>query len=232
MNYLQCIKVKEHQASIAHVFAQIKELLARFGIDDASECALQDVTDNHPDSVKLPGWCVYQGKLLLPLNKLVAFQECVGFRYCMHKQQRLAVATAYLRTRDYSCEQRRRFIDRVKELTGYDTAPLIAGDSRDRKQLVMTIAEAYKLTKVEMEQKEVYLDKDVAIPTYLAVSATLNGHNDVERTGAQSFKVSPVRWLAQVGASAFFSEPAGADAPGVRAARIFLCMLMFLAGGS
>ena len=107
----------EHTASIKHMFGQIKALLERFGITGLTESELRDVTNSHPDSLERPGVRVYLGVLVLPTKHLCAFHERVGFRLCAHKQQRLAVAAAYYRTKDYSREQRQRFMRRMQELT-------------------------------------------------------------------------------------------------------------------
>jgi hypothetical protein len=48
--------------------------------------------------------------LRLSARRIIAFQERVGFRYCAHKQQRLAVAAACYRRRDYPCHQVRSVI--------------------------------------------------------------------------------------------------------------------------
>lgn len=43
--------------------------------------------------------------LHVPVQHTLAFQERVGFRYCMHKTQRLVIAAAWHRQRDYSSAQ-------------------------------------------------------------------------------------------------------------------------------
>lgn len=110
-------QASEYTASIKHVFGQVKALLERFGITGLTEWELRDVTDNHPNSLERPGVRVHLGVLVLPTEHLYAFHEHVGFRLCGHKQQRLAVAAAYYRTKNYSREQRQRFMRRVQELT-------------------------------------------------------------------------------------------------------------------
>lgn len=105
------------QASIALVFDQVKRMLQRFGINGVTEHALHDVTENHQNAVSRPGVRVFAGYMYLPVEAVLPFHENVGFRLCAHKQRRAAVAAAFFRARAYSCEQRQRFIERVRELT-------------------------------------------------------------------------------------------------------------------
>ena len=196
-------KVAEHQTSIALVFGQIKKLLARFDIRDTTEYALDDVTNNHANSVVRPGVRVLRGLLRLSLGKVVPFHERIGFRLCAHKQQRLNVAAAFLRAREYSREQRCRFIDQVKDLTGYDTAKISEGG---RRILKMPLTDACKLTQAEMAESEVYINENQAIPSYINVLRVLTKYRTTEKAGTQSFGMSTTEWLAEVGASAFFSD--------------------------
>ena len=55
--------------------------------------------------------------LRLSTFEIVKFQERVGYRYCAHKQQRLAAAAAYYRAEEYSRNQAIAFVDRLEQLT-------------------------------------------------------------------------------------------------------------------
>ena len=55
--------------------------------------------------------------LCLSSDEIVAFQERVGFRWCAHKQQRLAVAAAYFRADNYSRKQAQNVVQQIDKLT-------------------------------------------------------------------------------------------------------------------
>ncbi|KJE98167.1 DNA-directed RNA polymerase II subunit RPB2 [Capsaspora owczarzaki ATCC 30864] len=186
-------KVEAHAASLRATFDQIAALLARFGINGATQETLVDVTNKHPEA----GATVLSGRLMLPVEQLVAFQERVGFRLCCHKQQRSSVAASFYRACAYSQEQRRQFIARVDALTGYTAASVPAGGKR--KRLLMTLQAAYAQTVQEFEAAEIFIRREHAVPSYQAVKDALKGVSEVT-------KVVPRLWLQQHDAAAFFTE--------------------------
>ena len=59
------------------------------------------------------GRVVLTRKFYVLIDETVAFQEHVGFAYCAHKQQRLAVAAAYYRAKSYSMKQAQAIVNAV-----------------------------------------------------------------------------------------------------------------------
>ena len=56
-------------------------------------------------------------RLRLSSDEIVTFQECVGFRWCAHKQQRLAAAAAYFRSNEHSRKQAQSIIEHIDDMT-------------------------------------------------------------------------------------------------------------------
>ena len=92
-------------------------VLARFGIVTASAEDWQNVTNNHANSVVTPGRVVWSRRLTLKMEELVPFQERIGVCYCAHKQQRLAVAAAFYRAKNYSVKQAQKVTAAFDEMT-------------------------------------------------------------------------------------------------------------------
>ena len=124
------------------IYRQMIALLARFNITKVTHQGVvplertnipnqvtidseQDMTGNHPDSKPEPGETMLSRTLRLSTDEIVAFQERVGFRYCAHKQQRLAVAAAFFRTDNYSRKQAQELVKRVDEMTVRSLARLL-----------------------------------------------------------------------------------------------------------
>eukprot|EP00184_Porphyridium_aerugineum_P002310 CAMPEP_0184699762 /NCGR_PEP_ID=MMETSP0313-20130426/5905_1 /TAXON_ID=2792 /ORGANISM="Porphyridium aerugineum, Strain SAG 1380-2" /LENGTH=1727 /DNA_ID=CAMNT_0027158887 /DNA_START=239 /DNA_END=5422 /DNA_ORIENTATION=+ len=189
-------KADGHQESSERLFSQLRALLARFDIKCTWRKAIANAQNNHQEKG------VVHDTLVLKTSQIQAFQQRIGFRWSASKQQRLSVAAAYLRAKEYSCEQRRRFIARVNELTGQNTAHAVGGK---RKRLVplSSIQSAYAQTLDEMEEKEVYIDRGAAIPTYQAVQCGFKG---VSTTNEAVGKMALAKWLEMVGASEFFAD--------------------------
>lgn len=137
--------------------------------------------------------------LAIPLESLTSFSEKIGFRYCVHKTQRLDAGVSYRRFREGVLRQRQWIIDRANEICNYSRVK----QSNGKKIFVNpAIIQAIE----ELEQIEPILHTE-AIPTSRMFERIVSGKskNEIRSTTFPTVE----KYLTDVGAIRFFSDDGG-----------------------
>ncbi|EJT48974.1 DNA-directed RNA polymerase II subunit RPB2 [Trichosporon asahii var. asahii CBS 2479] len=187
-------KVDAHRESLIQSFDDLAMLLARCGVSGAVRQKLTDCTNK--------GVLVLDGLLTIPMTQICAFAEKIGFRLCCDKQQRISVAASYYRSREYSLEQRRRYIQRVETLTGYKSATEAEGKKGGK--LKMTVDQAVAAVSKEFKD-ELFIDRLLATPSCQAVEDAFKGVSNPDEAGKE-FETDVPKWLKDHGAEGFFQS--------------------------
>jgi SAM-dependent methyltransferase len=106
-------------------------------------------------------------KLHIEVDQLVDFAEKIGFRYCIHKAQRLAIAVSYRKLRDGVTRQCNWVTERVNELTNYRQRKL------ENPSCKVSVKPAYDQAVYELTQRETILN-ECSIPRKASVIGYLN----------------------------------------------------------
>jgi len=107
-------KHKNHLESLKKKLKTIKNLLQKCGVNG---CTIQ--APKRTTNAKQTNKDHYEIVLNIPLWSLIDFSKNIGFRYCVHKSQRLTAGVTYRRFREGVLAQRLAIVNRVDELTRY-----------------------------------------------------------------------------------------------------------------
>ncbi len=147
----------------------------------------------------------YQITLQINVNHLLMFAEKVGFRYCIHKSQRLAAAVSYRKLRENTCRQTRYVIDRVRELSGYERNKR----TNIKKTTGKTIKEWVEYVHEELKSREPIYNEYYSLPHYELVRERLKrpAYND-ENFNKMKYDNFPTaeEYLRSIGALNFFVD--------------------------
>jgi len=211
--YLCCSRTKQQLGSLNTYLNNLHSLLQRINIVVAS--IDQPVEHSGSYSDKTAGIDLeanekkYQQRIIIGRAELVKFNDSIGFRHCVHKQQRLAVATTWYRYRESITKQRTWVVDRVKELTAFDHAEKVVGQRSipgfTGRNTKMSIPAALSQATRELKEREAVIEQDYSIPNYDSIKAILNRGSDI---GASRYKraKSVWDWLKHIEAEELFSE--------------------------
>jgi DNA polymerase elongation subunit (family B) len=134
---------KEHLNTLVDMMTAIKNILKNcFDIDSTITFSER----KHIVSVL----CV----LLISHKDTVKFSEKIGFRYCVHKTQRLNAAVSYINLRNKVGEQMSKTITLSKEISERENIPI-----------VKAVEKAHKI----MRENETILNERYSLPSYQAV---------------------------------------------------------------
>jgi DNA-directed RNA polymerase II subunit RPB2 len=108
-----------HLNSLEQMMNNVKYLLGRFDINNVTIQKLKETSHSKLISLKEDDSKNYQLTLHLNINELIPFHNKIGFRYCVHKSQRLEAAVSYKRLRNEVTRQHNWIVSKVDELTSF-----------------------------------------------------------------------------------------------------------------
>ena len=191
-------KTKPHLESLNEMMKGLKELLARFDINEVTIQKEKEITDSKNKSKREEEERVYEMTLHLSVNELRSFSERIGFRYCCHKSQRLEAGVSYKRLRDEVTRQHNWIVDKVDEMTNYSV--LKKEDPKKKINVNKAIKEAVK----ELEKTEPLLHS-YAIPTTHDISDHILKGTKFGKFRSKAFP-NAAEFMEQVDAYEWFSS--------------------------
>ena len=121
-----------------------------------------------------------QLNLHIDLSSLIQFSENIGFRYCVHKSQRLEAGVCYVRLRNEVIRQHHWITDKVNEITNFKT---IKSENAQKK---VSTKNAIQQATDELIQKEGLLHQ-YAIPTTHDITDHLMKGTTMTRFNSKKF---------------------------------------------
>lgn len=134
--------------------------------------------------------------LHVEVDDLINFAEKVGFRYCVHKAQRLSAAVSYRRLRREVIRQHNFIVKRVEKITNYKQKKL------DNPKCIIKLKTAISQAIKELQEKE-NLIHDYAIPTNHDIHDHLIKGTEFGKFRAKGFPTAE-EYLKQIGALDWF----------------------------
>lgn len=191
-------KPKRHQESLIKMMSDIRDLLARFDINEVTIQNPKEISDSKKKTSRHPDDKVYEVVLHLSINELRSFSTKIGFRYCCHKSQRLEAGVSYKRLRDEVTRQHNWIVARVDEITNYT-----ALKKANPKKIVGT-KKAVNQAIAEMEESEPLIHP-YAIPSTHDISDHLLKNTKFGKFRSKGFP-NAYEFMEQVGALGWFDK--------------------------
>lgn len=141
--------------------------------------------------------------LAVPISSLVTFSENVGFRYCVHKTQRLDAGASYRRFREGVLRQRQWIVDRTDEICNYRERKENGEAKIDTKKAVQQAAEELKI------QEPLLHPESVPTTKMFGRLALGKSNNEIRST---TFPTAE-QYLVEIGAIDFFSGEVDSENP-------------------
>lgn len=115
---------------------------------------LQTILKNCFDINSTINFYLKLGQLLISLSDTVKFSEKIGFRYCVHKTQRLNATVSYINLRDKIGEQFNKVVEYTKSISINENIP---------------ISKAVEIAHKKMKDTETILNKYYSLPNYQCI---------------------------------------------------------------
>ena len=194
------MKTEEHISSYIDTLNCLRELFAKCGITGVSLQKSKDV----------PSYNFKRVVLHIELSEMRLFAENVGFRYCVHKSQRLWAAVTYMRFREEVTRQHNWVIDRVEELTSFSELYRQMKESGEKKnfKIQKEIDQAHR----ELRQKEGILNDYYSLPHRHWICERLKLNNQLRNFKTKYFP-TPEEFFRKIGALEYFLNEADPKKP-------------------
>ena len=168
----------QHIDSLQNYISQLKELLMKCGVENVSIQNPKETTaSKKKENTKNKSM---QLNLHIDLSSLIQFSENIGFRYCVHKSQRLEAGVCYVRLRNEVIRQHHWITDKVNEITNFKT---IKSENAQKK---VPTKNAIQQATDELIQKEGLLHQ-YAIPTTHDITDHLMKGTTMTRFNSKKF---------------------------------------------
>ena len=134
------------------------------------------------------------GLLLLSRCDTVKFSEKIGFRYCVHKTQRLNATVSYINLRNKICEQMDKAVQLSQNISKERNIPLV---------------QAVTIAHDKMKETEVILNEHYSLPSYQCVVDRLkktSTYNHKKVSLRKEYFLGVTEYLRNIGALSFFDS--------------------------
>jgi hypothetical protein len=208
------------KARLITMINEIKNYVGRFGVD----AMVQRPKETSASKKKQLEGKNKEVEVVMKVydSHILQFGETIGFRYCVHKQNRLSAGITWRRLQSTVQVHNNKFDDQVFEVCGYEAAAKKAAkesasksNSIFRKELKIPIKEAYNKAMKYGEANGSFLSSFINIAAH-RMPAVLKAKWEamqpgaavaVNRKSAKYFtKPSPHEWLTQIGALQLFDD--------------------------
>jgi DNA polymerase elongation subunit (family B)/intein/homing endonuclease len=177
-----------HSNSVQNMYINISKLLKRFGIS----CSFHK--PQHRPNIRS-----ILHHLYIPVSDIKLFSEKIGFRYCVHKSQRLTTIVSYINMRNNVLRQCNWVVQRSSEIR-------FSPRKKDKRK---TLIEAVQMAHAELKAKEPIFNEKYSLPDYQYVVGRLKSTRHgggIKPSFRKEHFPSVIEYLENINAIQFFLD--------------------------